>query len=185
MLIDDYLPRFDVYERHSILIEAAADEIYAALRTTDFGASGLVRLLLRMRALGRRAPTRVQLADFEKGGFAILDEQPGRELLIGLAGTFWSLKPHLRRIDARSFRETPPAGTARAAWNFSIEPEAGGRHRLTTETRVECADTGARWRFRPYWLLVRPGSGLIRRAMLRAIRAEAVKTRTHRGQAAG
>jgi hypothetical protein len=45
---------------------------------------------------------------------------------------------------------------------------------LSTETRVWCAPD-ARAKFRLYWLLVRPGSGLVRRSMLRSIRREATE----------
>jgi hypothetical protein len=41
------------------------------------------------------------------------------------------------------------------------------------ETRIFTPDAVARRRFRRYWLMIRPGSGLIRRLMLRSIRAEA------------
>jgi hypothetical protein len=40
--------------------------------------------------------------------------------------------------------------------------------RLTTETRVWLTDARARRRFRAYWLVVRPLSGLVRRSWLRA-----------------
>lgn len=64
-------------------------------------------------------------------------------------------------------------GVARAAWNFAVVPDPGGGSVLSTETRVRADDPAARRRFRLYWLAIRPGSGLIRRLMLRAIRAEA------------
>jgi len=44
-----------------------------------------------------------------------------------------------------------------------------GRTRLLTETRVHCVDAGARRRFTPYWWLIRPVSGLIRRRLLARI----------------
>ena len=61
----------------------------------------------------------------------------------------------------------------RGGYGNVIEAAAGGATRLTTETRVLCADAGSRRRFRVYWAVVRPGSGLIRRMMLRAVRREA------------
>jgi hypothetical protein len=47
---------------------------------------------------------------------------------------------------------------------------------LSTETRVHVADPESRKRFRRYWFVVRPFSGLIRIQLLRAARrrAEAV-----------
>ncbi len=40
---------------------------------------------------------------------------------------------------------------------------------LSTETRVQLTDARSRRSFRRYWLVVRPFSGLVRRAWLRAI----------------
>lgn len=40
---------------------------------------------------------------------------------------------------------------------------------LSTETRIVCADRSAQRHFAPYWYLIRPVSGVIRRRMLRAI----------------
>ena len=42
--------------------------------------------------------------------------------------------------------------------------------RLVTETRVESTDARARRLFALYWLVIRLGSGLIRRDLLRAVR---------------
>jgi hypothetical protein len=41
--------------------------------------------------------------------------------------------------------------------------------RISTETRIQATDQRARRAFAAYWLLVRPGSGLVRRELLRAI----------------
>jgi hypothetical protein len=54
-------------------------------------------------------------------------------------------------------------------WNFTVRELGGGVVELATETRVRCADAAALRRFRPYWALVRPASGAIRRLMLREI----------------
>jgi len=173
-LIDEYLPEFDVVERHTIVVRAAPARVWAVLRTVDFGRSPLVATLLAVRGLGRRRRVPLTLGTMlAAGGFTQLDERPERELLIGLEGRFWRLRPDLHATDARHFREPLRAGLARAAWDFRLEPLGAATTRLSTETRVCCADGGARRRFRPYWLLVRPGSGLIRRAMLAAIRRAA------------
>jgi len=69
--------------------------------------------------------------------------------------------------------EPAAAGTAKAAWNFTVKPCADGTTELRTETRVLCADAATRRRFRTYWTLVAPFSGLIRREMLAAFRSAA------------
>jgi hypothetical protein len=70
-------------------------------------------------------------------------------------------------------RDPVPAGVARAGWNFALNETEPGRTLLTTETRVACGDPATRRRFRIYWLFIRPGSGLIRRLMLRSIKRAA------------
>ena len=56
--------------------------------------------------------------------------------------------------------------------NFHVRAVDGGTL-LTTETRIKGTDEEARRRFRRYWRVVMPGSALIRRAWLRAIRRRA------------
>src|SRR5688500_7344377 len=101
--------------------------------------------------------------------FCILAEDPPWEIVLGIEGPFWKPSCKLTPVDAESFRRPVPRGTARAAWNFAVERRGDGTALVSTETRVLCAD----WRFRAYWLVVRPFSGLIRRLMLRTIRKEA------------
>ena len=187
MLIDDYMPEWDVREQHRIRIHASAEQVYGALRSADLAGHPLVRILLGLRALPAalsrggegirqlwlRAARPITLAAFEEHGFSILAENPPWEILIGLEGAFWKISGELREIDPDRFRRQPvPPGLARAAWNFTISSEAPGVCRLGTETRVRVGDR-AGLRFRLYWILVRPGSGLIRRMMLRRVRRHA------------
>lgn len=184
MLIDTYMPECDARERHMIQVDAPPERIFAVLRSTNLAASPFVRILFALRgipaamlgprsgirAIRRRARMPIRLADFERQGFCILDEDRPNELLIGLEGQFWRPSGGLRTVEPASFGAPPPAGFARAAWDFRIEPRPDGSCTLSTETRVRCSDSRTRRRFWLYWLLIRAGSGLIRRQMLRAIR---------------
>ena len=186
MLIDRYMPAWDVRERHRIRVDAPPERVYAALRTTDLAAHPLARLLLALRAIpaaladGARGVRRlsgsrtepITLAAFERRGFSVLEEDPPHELLIGLEGAFWRPRGDLRPIQPGSFRVPVPPDLARATWNFRVEPEGLEGCVLSTETRV-VAGARARRSFGAYWLLVRPASGLIRRLMLRSLRREA------------
>ena len=188
MLIDDYLPRYDVTERHSIRVRATPAKTYAAIAATDFGGGVIIRALfvLRMlpsalvrgsnglRALALRRTTPMTLASMQRRGFHLLAERAPVELVIGIEGRFWTLSGDRCTPSAEQFRSHPPApGTARAVWDFRVRAMDCDQCELSTETRVLCADAATRRRFIPYWTVIRPGSGLIRHAMLRAIRRTA------------
>ena len=185
-LIDELMPTWDVRERHRTRVRATAEATFAALHTADLSGAPLVRVLLALRALpaavlGGRAAWRVlrqrgrqpaTLRTFERHGFRVLAERPPREVAIGLEGRFWLPGGGVRDgVSTEYFRATaPPAGVARAVWDFTVRATGDGSVELATETRVRCGDAAARRRFLAYWAIVRPGSGVIRRLMLREIR---------------
>jgi len=95
------------------------------------------------------------------------------ELVLATVGRFWRARGELCAISPVRFREPAPPGTAKAAWNFVVGRCSDGTTELRTETRVLCADVEARRRFRAYWMLIKPFSGLIRCEMLAAVRSAA------------
>jgi hypothetical protein len=179
--LDEYLPRWDVRTRHERRVAAGAEHVYDALHTTDFAVHPLVRVLLLLRALPAvvsrrrmhelrtRAREPLTLRAFEAQGFVLLAAERPRELVLGLQGAFWRPGGGLQRVAAAAFREPVPAGVARAVWSFTVEPAGASDTLLSTETRIATGDARAHRRFRAYWWLVGPGSGLIRRLMLRAV----------------
>jgi hypothetical protein len=188
MLIDAYLPQYDVSERHRTRVAASREATYSALWTANLANSPVARMLLALRALPgamrggvagvralwARGSRPVTLATFQERGFEVLAELPPTELVIGVEGQFWRPTGNLCTTSAATFRSQPAApGTARGVWNFHLRACADGTTELTTETRVRCADASARRRFLPYWYLIRPASGMIRRVMLREIRRSA------------
>jgi hypothetical protein len=185
MLIDELLPQYDFNEVHSVDIAAPADVVYEALFTFDLGKPLIVRALMGVRSIlsfikdkrisRDRKP--LTLADAGRAGFTMLATDPPREVVLGIQGQFWKLAPNTRCVTAAEFRAPIPADTARAAWNFSIEPIDPRRSVLRTETRILCGDAASRRRFGFYWTLIRPGSGIIRHAMLAAVKSEAMRNR--------
>jgi hypothetical protein len=188
MLIDSYMPAYDVRERHHTRVAASREATYAALWTANLANAPLARMLLALRALPaalghgvsgvrtlwKRGAEPITLATFRERGFRVLAELPPTELVIGVEGQFWRMSGNLCTPPATAFRSQPPApGTARGVWNFHLRALADATTEVTTETRVQCADAGARRRFLPYWYAIRPASGMIRHAMLREIRLSA------------
>jgi hypothetical protein len=79
----------------------------------------------------------------------------------------------IRRMDAERFRVFDRPGYARVGWSFTVAPAGRGRCVVTTETRVQCTDARSRRRFRWYWRVIGPFSGVVRTEALRLIKADA------------
>ena len=188
MLLDDYLPQFDVRTNYAIRIAASPARVYASLWTANFDHWGITRALYAVRTLpsfpARPLETWRRFRDelFQQPftldamlseGFNLLEERPGEELLLGTVGRFWRARGELCATSPDRFRAAAPSGTAKAAWNFEVGLRADGATELRTETRVLCADAATRRRFLGYWMLIKPFSGLIRQEMLAAVRSAA------------
>jgi hypothetical protein len=80
----------------------------------------------------------------------------------------------LRPIADRSaFLAFAEDGCVKAAWNMRIDQTNPETCTLSTETRIANFGSAARRKFRLYWMLVGPFSGLIRRVLLRGVRHRA------------
>jgi hypothetical protein len=180
VLIDDFMPTFDVSERHHTLVLAPADQAYAAARKVAlvrskvvrglFAARGIPGLLRRRR---RKAPRSMTLDDLMAAGFVWLGEDPGREFVLGLVGTFWKPTGGISRVDPSEFASFDEPGQAKAVWNFRVIPDGDDRSFITTETRVRVPDEPSRRKFVLYWAVIGPFSGVIRKQALSLIKTDA------------
>lgn len=179
MLIDRFLPTYDVIEHHETTVDAPVDVTYRVVRDFDLARSPIVLALLTLRGLphlftGAVKPSRrLGLDEVIATGFVLLTEEPGREMVLGVVGQFWQLKSRIHRIDPSEFTGFDSPGYAKAAWNFVVSERAGGGSTVVTETRVACTDAESRRKFSVYWRLVGPFSALIRRLLLRGIKRDA------------
>jgi hypothetical protein len=173
--LDDVLPRFEFSERHSVGIAAPAQRIMESVTTWRNRDDPLVRAAMTLREtparlLGCARPRLLELADF-----TLLEQQADTALIFGLIGAFWEADYGLRDIPSiAAFRAERHDDVCKLVLGFVVQPQAGKRYRLVTETRISCVTARARHRFLPYWLLICPVSGLIRRRMLSAIRDQFV-----------
>lgn len=179
-LLDDLLRDPDIRMRHTRSIAAPPPLVYAALRTTDLSRSPLVRLLLTLRTL-RLPKGPLTLDSLTRAGFMVVGERPGEEIVLGVVGKFWKPSGERRPADPAQFRRGAPEGEVLVAWSFEVakREERGARREstlLATETRIKCGDPATLRTFRRYWRLVHPGSALIRRAMLRAVEREVLRS---------
>ena len=173
------MPHPETAERHTVEIAANAADVYEALWTTDLGDSIVIKGLMGLRMLpGRllrpqksRSPNqRINLQDLIEAGFGVLAEESGREVVLGITGPFWRPVGNTLPFNRTDFDGAVRTGVARAVWNFTVQQTGEKQSLLATETRVACGDDASRLKFRIYWLVVRPFSGLIRRIMLQAVK---------------
>ncbi len=179
--IDEFVPAYEFSERHAIRIRASCQESYRALKAVTAREITFFRLLTWIRRLGRpapqsilNAPDRMPLLEVAtRSGFLWLADDPAREAVVGTV----VVKPSGggRPADPAAFKALSAPGYAVAAMNFRLlpDPRAGAGCLVTTETRVHATDSGARRAFASYWRVIYPGSALIRRMWLRAVRRRA------------
>lgn len=176
--IDDWLPEYQVSARYSILVGRSPEKTAAALRKASFADLPIVRGLMRLRGyrLGKATPAASPPVEGRRfGSFLELVAKP-QEVVLGIAGRFW--RPDggiVRDLTADGFRDFHRMGYAKAVWNFDVSPVDGGS-RLSTETRVRTFGRAATVKFRLYWVVVGPFSGLMRRAMLNEVKRIAEQT---------
>jgi hypothetical protein len=167
MLIDEFLPGYDVNERHHIDVHAPVEKVYQVVQSLDFRDSRIIKWLFRLRGIPEYALTLDGLLEF---GFIILGETPNQEIVIGLVGRFWTRAVHIQHLDPESFRKFDRKGFAKAVATISLFRQTGEISRVTTETSVYCIGNSSRRYCRLYWFLISPLSAWIRREWLRIIK---------------
>jgi len=154
--LDERMPRWQFVERHEIRIAAPPERIYSAIRNVTAGEIRFFQILTSIRCMGRcrekesilHAPPARPILDVAlSSGFRMLNDDAPRELVIGT------------RVAPRTL----------ALMNFHVDRDG----LVTTETRVFATTDADRRKFAIYWRFIRPGSGIIRRSWLEAIKRRA------------
>jgi hypothetical protein len=178
-LIDDFLPDYDVVERHEVRVGVPVEVAYGAVLDLDLARSPVIAGLLAVRALPQlftrrpRLSRRIDLTAIEHAGFVRLAEDPLREIVLGVVGRFWHPWNNVGQISADQFTAFDEPDFAKGVWNFTVEPDGSDHAIVRTETRVQCTDDRARRKFLAYWRLVGRFSALIRILLLRGIKRDA------------
>lgn len=176
MLIDKYVPSFQFTEQHTLEISAQASDVLRAAINYQPDNDPIIRAAIAIREFPNKIIGHIKRNSFpvkrpfSLRNFTLLDHLEDREVVFGLAGHFWQADyGQVLLQDREDFIRFNDHGAAKLALNFSVERLGDNRTRLTTETRVCCLDVEAKRQFTPYWYLIRPVSGLIRRRMLATI----------------
>ena len=175
-LIEKFLPHYQFIERHQTTVNCRPGELLDIVQSFEPPPDRLTDIAIYARQLPARLlhwVTRSRLplpAPFTVANFIPLEREGDREMVGGLVGKFW--RPDLGLVvvaDPAEFLACNPPQTAKLVIGFLAE-QVGGATLLTTETRVYCPDRYSLIMFTPYWLVIRPVSGLLRRKALGAIR---------------
>src|SRR5574341_487496 len=139
MLIDRFLPRYDATYLCEASVDAAADDVYEAIRETDlrdpvidalFAVRELpLRIARRLRGVAPPpAPPLVTFASLaERGpGWMRLAEEPGVELVVGSVGRFWRKDYGGRTVAATDFISFAEPGYAKLALSLAVRPTETG-----------------------------------------------------------
>jgi hypothetical protein len=186
MLIEQYLPCYDVTEVHQVEVDAPPHVTYEAIRRADLG-DPLISALFRLRELPNRLVRKLNgagpkptaksftFADMAtpEMGFVLLGENPLKEFVVGSSGRFWKRDYGSRPITAADFVGFREPGYAKLVLGFSVLPTGLGGSVLRYEARTATTDETARKRFLRYWRIIRPGVAIVMRRALQRIKAEA------------
>lgn len=188
-LLDEFIPAYEVVERHQVRVAAPAAIALAAACDMDLAQSPIIRAIFKTRelVLGAkpdevRSP-RTLLAWAKELGWAVLAEIPDREVVLGAVTRPWDANPVFRPLPAQEFAGFDEPGFAKIVWTLRADPISDTESVARTETRVTTTDRAARKAFRRYWSLVSPGVEVIRWISLRLVKKEA-EGRIRRSRAA-
>ena len=172
MLVDEFLPIYDVSDSVATVVAADAATTWDALMQVDLIEVGrrrpIVGLLGALRALPEvvsdllhgepppHTPKRLRLLDtteisLGKGGWVLLGERPGDEIALGLVGKFWRPVIAFAKVSAEEFRDFSEPGYAKTIYSLSVRPLDERRTLLSGVMRTATTDEQARRWFRRYW----------------------------------
>lgn len=191
LLIDELLPVFDVTVFNHAVVDAGVPVTYQAVRELDLleviRVSPVIRLLFAARGVPESllarvrshqpvpAPDTLPLAGSGEGvpGWALLGEEPGRELVVGAIGTFWTPQIEWLEIPPGEFADFDEPGFGKIAWSFSVSPYGEARSLVTNECRTKTTDPESQRRFLRYWRLVRPFASYVMACSLPVVKVHA------------
>ncbi|MGW3204468.1 hypothetical protein [Streptomyces sp. NPDC001135] len=161
-LIDRHMPEWHFRERHWVAVSAPREEVLRAAREITWREAPVARFFLAFTRNRLRPDGRV-LDDFAMGGDTVLEESDDELLYGGIGSQAGPVRP--RRPMREVLRDYAEPGCTKVVFNMRY---ADGI--LSTETRVSATDERTRRSFGRYWHLIRIPSGIIRIALLSAVK---------------
>lgn len=175
--IDSALPRYQFAERHETRVCAPADRILEAIKGVQPSEIRLIAVLSAIRGLTFHEEGKPWLEIALNSHFVLLADT-GDEIVLGGGGEFWNYRPAAVNFaqvsgNPEAFATLNIGGAPKAVMGVQIRPAAFGCQFVTTETRIHVANPRMQRQFAAYWRVIQPGSALLRRTWLDAIRRRA------------
>ena len=172
MLVDDFMPVYDVSDAVATVVNAdlavtwealiEADLIEVGRRRPLVGVLGAIRVLpdivsqMLHGELPKHPPQHLRLRDtttipVDEGGWVLLGERPRDEIALGLVGRFWRPVIEFAKVPADRFCDFAEPGYAKTIYSLSVRALDGRRTLLSGVMRTATTDEHARRWFRRYW----------------------------------
>jgi hypothetical protein len=127
-LLDEFIPAYEVVERHHVRVAAPAAIALAAACDMDLAQSAIIRGIFKSRELilgaqpdQVRSP-RTLLAWAKELGWAVLAEIPDREVVLGAVTRPWDANPVFRPLPPGAFAGFHEPGYAKIVWTLRADP---------------------------------------------------------------
>lgn len=179
--IQHYLPNPHHTEINRIFVKAKPEAAWQAARHFDAAEMPWVRLLFDIRAIpdwlkGKKRTeddrrVSVDQVTRKNTGFMILEEIPGREVVVGSVGQFWHLNIPFASVKPSGFRDFNEPGWGKLAWAISVEPFGEGST-VCLELRTTATDDESWANLNRYYGIIGLGSKPIRSAAMSHLQAE-------------
>ena len=172
MLVDDFLPVYDVSDAVATVVHADLATTWDALMEIDLidvgrkrpliGVLGAMRMLPDVVShvlhgeLPQRPPEHIRLRDATTlppgdGGWVLLGERPRDEIALGMVGKLWRPVIEFASVTADRFRDFSEPGYAKTIYSLSARRLDEQRTLLSGVMRTATTDEHARRWFRRYW----------------------------------
>jgi hypothetical protein len=174
--IQKYLPGPRHSETMRIFVRATPEVAWQAVRHHNVSSIPWVNFLFRLRTIADIFKgDKPKFGDTHKGiideiaehneGFIILEENPGKNVVVGAIGKFWHLNIPFESITADQFRTFDIPGWGKVAWAISVEPYSTGST-ISFDLRTTATDKASWARLNRYYHVIGLFSRLIRHSLM-------------------
>lgn len=127
LLLDQFMPAYDVVTRHERRIDASPEDVLAAARQMDMLGSPIARAIFRTRELvlgatGASRAARTLMEEVTAMGWGLLADVSGREVVVGAVTKPWEADVTFRALPPDAFAGFAEPGYVQIAWTLRADP---------------------------------------------------------------